>query len=141
MLPAVLVLVALFVLLLAGRIGGAKRADWLPRWPALVFATAAIFVLFKGALTPALILGVLAVLSWRFWPTLSQRRPVQTARPDVEEAEARTILGVGSVATEAEIRAAYRQRMRRAHPDHGGSNAAAARLTAARDRLLARRRG
>lgn len=130
------------MLLLAGRIGGAKRADWLPRWPALVFAAAAIFALFRGALTPAVALAVLAVLAWYFWPSLSQRRPTEpTLRVDVEEAEARRILGVGPKATDAEIRTAYRERMRRAHPDQGGSHANAARLTAARDRLLARRRG
>jgi hypothetical protein len=140
-LPAVLVFAALFVLLLAGRIGGAKRADWLPRWPALVFAGAAIFALFKGAITPAVMLGVLAVGAWYFWPSLSNRRTAQPLRAEVEETEARTILGVGPGATDAEIRSAYRERMRRAHPDRGGSHADAARLTAARDRLLTRRRG
>jgi hypothetical protein len=139
-LPAVLVFAALFVLLLAGRFGGARRADWLPRWPALVFAAAAIFALFRGALTPAVALGVLAVLAWYFWPSLTKRRHASIMQPDVEEAEARRILGVTPTATDAEIRAAYRERMRRAHPDRGGSHAAAARLTAARDRLLARRR-
>ena len=139
MLPAVLVFAAVFVLLLAGRIGGAKRADWLPRWPALVFASAAIFALFKAATTPAIMLGALAVLSWFFWPLLA-KPPAAVPRPDVEEAEAYAILGVAPNATDAEIRSAYRERMRQAHPDQGGSHAGAARLTAARDRLLARRR-
>jgi hypothetical protein len=138
-LPAVLLFAALFVLLLAGRIGGAKRADWLPRWPAIVFAGAAIFALFKAAITPAIMLGALAVLSWFFWPLLA-KRPAAVLRPDVEEVEAQAILGVAPNATDAEIRAAYRARMRQAHPDQGGSHADAARLTAARDRLLARRR-
>jgi hypothetical protein len=113
----------------------------MPRWPALIFAGAAIFALFKGAVTPAVMLVVLSVLSWYFWPSLSAGRTPPTARPSVEEVEARAILGVGPGATEAEIRSAYRERMRRAHPDRGGSHAEAARLTAARDRLLARRRG
>ena len=138
-LPAVLIFAALFVLLLAARIGGAKRADWLPRWPALVFAAASLAALFRGAITPVLGLAALAALAWLFWPSLT-KRPTAPA-VNVEDAEARSILGVGPVATDAEIRTAYRERMRKAHPDHGGSHAAAARLTAARDRLLARRRG
>jgi hypothetical protein len=141
-LPAVFVLAALFVLLFAARLGGAKRADWLPRWPALVFAAAAIIALFRGAVAPAVALSVLAALSWYFWPQLTKLRKAQSApHPDVEEVEARAILGVGPNATEAEIRAAYRQRMRRAHPDRGGNHADAARLTVARDRLVRRRRG
>jgi curved DNA-binding protein CbpA len=48
---------------------------------------------------------------------------------------ARAILGVGPAASAAEIRAAYRRLMRRAHPDLGGANHLAAELNAARDRL------
>lgn len=43
------------------------------------------------------------------------------------------ILGVSSRATSAEIDAAWRGKMRAAHPDAGGSDAAAARLNHARD--------
>jgi len=43
------------------------------------------------------------------------------------------ILGIPSTATPAAIDAAWREMMRAAHPDHGGSNAAAARLNRARD--------
>jgi curved DNA-binding protein CbpA len=50
--------------------------------------------------------------------------------------EAREILGVGDEAGRAEIDAAYRRLMRRAHPDHGGSTGLASQLNAARDRLL-----
>jgi hypothetical protein len=55
------------------------------------------------------------------------------------EAEARRVLGVGELATAAEIQAAYRTRMRTAHPDQGGDEAEAARLNTARDRLLKQR--
>jgi curved DNA-binding protein CbpA len=55
---------------------------------------------------------------------------------NAQDAEARAVLGVGSTATAAEIRAAYRSKMAHAHPDRGGAHADAARLTAARDRLL-----
>ncbi|MBX7249713.1 MAG: molecular chaperone DnaJ [Caulobacteraceae bacterium] len=53
--------------------------------------------------------------------------------------EARRVLGVDVDAGEAEIQAAYRARMRTAHPDQGGDEAVAARLNTARDRLLKKR--
>ncbi|MGL5446578.1 MAG: J domain-containing protein [Rhabdaerophilum sp.] len=43
------------------------------------------------------------------------------------------VLGVAIQATAAEIKAAYRERAQTAHPDKGGSEAAMARLNAARD--------
>ena len=50
------------------------------------------------------------------------------------------ILGLPRDATPDEIRAAYRMKMASAHPDRGGSHNEAARLTAARDRLLKKKR-
>jgi len=50
-------------------------------------------------------------------------------------AEARALLGVEPAASQAEIEAAYRRLMQRAHPDHGGTTGLAAQLNAARDRL------
>jgi DnaJ-domain-containing protein 1 len=44
------------------------------------------------------------------------------------------VLGVSASASAAEIDAAYRAKARAAHPDTGGSDAAMARLNAARDR-------
>ena len=55
-----------------------------------------------------------------------------------EEAEARALLGVADDAGEAEIRAAHRRLVARAHPDHGGSAELTGRLNAARDLLLRR---
>ncbi len=49
--------------------------------------------------------------------------------------EARRILGVGPTADPAEIEAAYRRLMQRAHPDLGGTSGLAAQLNAARDAL------
>lgn len=51
------------------------------------------------------------------------------------EREARSILGVGPDADEAEIQAAYTRLMRMAHPDKGGTTGLASQLNAARDRL------
>ncbi|WP_372055506.1 hypothetical protein P7L74_08170 [Tistrella mobilis] len=58
---------------------------------------------------------------------------------ELSEAEACAILGVEPGAEAAEITAAWRRMMARVHPDHGGSAALAARVNAARDRLLGSR--
>lgn len=62
-----------------------------------------------------------------------------TGADEMSEAEARAILGVEAGAGAAEITAAWRRMMARVHPDHGGSAALAARVNAARDRLLGAR--
>ena len=59
------------------------------------------------------------------------------AQPEPMSAdEARAILGVSAAANRTEIATAYRRLMFRAHPDLGGAPSLAARLNAARDRLL-----
>lgn len=50
------------------------------------------------------------------------------------------VLGVPAAATREEINRAWREAARRAHPDQGGSDAAMARVNAARDRGLAEAR-
>ena len=51
-------------------------------------------------------------------------------------AEAREILGVAANATREEIQAAYARLIRAVHPDAGGTSGLAARINAARDKLL-----
>lgn len=68
----------------------------------------------------------------------SRSRPTIRSEP-ISEAEARSVLGVGSGASEAEIRAAWKRAMGRVHPDQGGTEGLAMRVNAARDRLLKRR--
>ncbi|MGE5501427.1 MAG: J domain-containing protein [Ignavibacteriales bacterium] len=62
-------------------------------------------------------------------------RPSASQRSTMSAEEARSILGVGPGATNAEIDAAYKRLMRMAHPDKGGTSGLAAQLNAARDRL------
>ena len=65
----------------------------------------------------------------------SRQRPIVRSEP-IGEADARAVLGVGPGATEDEIRKAWKRAMTRAHPDQGGTEGLAARVNAARDRLL-----
>jgi hypothetical protein len=99
-------------------------------------------------LAPALSGIVVAALLWRFG-ILGLAAGVATAAvvwllPRVSKAtsvdigleEARALLGLGPTATAEDIRAAHRRRIASAHPDRGGAPGEAARLNAARDRLL-----
>lgn len=139
---ALVALAAIFILLFVARVGAARRVTLIARWPAVALALAALFALARGALWPAIALGSLAALAWELWPRLNSR-PKNQQRPtseDPADAEARAVLGVAANATDADIRAAYRSKMAQAHPDLGGSHNEAARLTAARDRLLKRKK-
>ncbi len=94
-------------------------------------------MLYRGAWTAGLLLAAMAFLAWQFWPQLvAGRRAAHAPSEDPRDAAARALLGLAANASEQQIRSAYRAKMARAHPDRGGSNADAARLTAARDRLL-----
>ncbi len=142
MLPILLILSAVFVLLFVLRMGGAYRLVLVERWPALAFAGAALVLLARGAVWPGLGFGVLAIGAWVLWPAFNRRlrKYDSVAAEDPQDVQARAILGVTVTASESDIRRAYRAKMASAHPDRGGSNAEAARLTAARDRLLRKKR-
>ena len=81
--------------------------------------------------------GLVAALAGR----ANRKGPI--SRPSVSEdmspAEARAILGVTDSASAQDIKAAYARLMKRVHPDQGGSSGLAAKLNAARDRLLRKR--
>lgn len=130
---ALLIVALVFGLLFFGRLAGARRALILERWPAFMLGALALFTLARGGFWLAI--ALLAAAWIAFWLT-APRAPI--APDDVADAEAQQILGVPSGASEEEIRAAYRSKMARAHPDRGGAHHDAARLTAARDRLLKR---
>ncbi|RVT97001.1 molecular chaperone DnaJ [Rhodovarius crocodyli] len=70
---------------------------------------------------------------------LDRVHPDWRSGPPLDEAQAFDLLNLSPGATEAEIKAAHRRAMLRAHPDHGGDEALAARLNAARDLLLRHR--
>lgn len=59
-------------------------------------------------------------------------------RNSMSDDEARQILGVSENASDQEIEQAYRNEMKRAHPDQGGSDWMAAKVNQARDVLLNR---
>jgi len=138
-LPALLALTALFLFLFVGRVGMARRGELIRRWPALALAVAAFVLALRGQIWGAVVCASLAATVWTAWPAFEERmRQNPPARPadDPEDSAARALLGVAPTANAAEIRRAYRAKMAVAHPDRGGKHAEAARLTAARDRLL-----
>lgn len=140
--PALLLLVALFALLFVARVGSGRRGVIAARWPALLLAGAALFAFARGAWQLGIVLAIAAGVLWQLWPRLRAWRatPAKKIAEEPADIEARVILGVGPAATASEIRAAYRAKMVQAHPDRGGSHTEAARLAAARDRLLRRQR-
>lgn len=73
------------------------------------------------------------------WLTLASRTRALPPRVEgLSDAEARSLLGVSIDATPEAVTAAWRRLMARAHPDQGGTEGLAARLNAAKDRLLKR---
>lgn len=143
MVPVLLVLTLIFGVLFFTRLGGVYRAELKRRWPAVAFAAAAFLCLLRGLIGPAITLASFSALTWVMWPQIERWRQPKPASPPQDRPEdfaARTLLGVGANATPDEIRAAYRTKMAQAHPDRGGSHDEAARLTAARDRLLKKKR-
>ncbi len=136
----VLAITGIFVLLGLVRLGGAHRAMLIRRAPALAFAAVAALEVARGGVWTAVALAAAALIAWVAVPSQVQpKHAAAGAAPvDPRDIEARKILGVSLTADAAEIRAAHRAKMAQAHPDKGGSHAAAARLNAARDRLLRR---
>ena len=94
-------------------------------------ALIAIRMLETGRPLVALVIGG-AGYAW--WKTQKPRVPPG------DEAAARALLGVAPGADADTIQAAWRSHIARAHPDAGGSDAAARAVTAARDLLLARKK-
>ncbi|MFZ4110615.1 MAG: molecular chaperone DnaJ [Polymorphobacter sp.] len=112
-----------------------KRGELLPNLARLGGSGMALLLALKllegGHLLGAGVAGLAGAWWWH------KRRPRPGAlRPD--EARALTALGLPPGADAEAVQAAWRRAMATAHPDAGGSNAAASALTAARDLLLKR---
>lgn len=136
----------LLVLVTVGRIGRPVRIR--REWRFLSAAggiaalvAAALLVIREQWIAAAILLAIglslagSARVNPKFRP---KRRPATPTREPMSREEARSILGVGPDATEAEIQAAYKRLIGLAHPDKGGTSGLAAQLNAARDRLLGR---
>lgn len=113
-----------------GRRGAKAGGDW--RAAAAVLAAAASVGAIVAAARGAYVLAATLAASAAFVLAAGRRGGSSV----LSNQEARALLGVGPEATPEEIRAAHRVLIRTAHPDQGGSADLAARLNAARDRLL-----
>jgi hypothetical protein len=112
-----------------------KRGELLPNLVRLGGSGVALLLALKllegGHLAGAAGAGLAGAWWWH------KRRP----RPGVlqpDEARALAVLGLSPGADADAVQTAWRRAMATAHPDAGGSDAAASALTAARDLLLAR---
>lgn len=130
--------VALWAMVRLGRqTERARRGHW--RISATILSAAmlagAVFAVARGAWLIAggmALAGVWLAVQSRIRPVTVKARPVEP----MSKAEARAILGVAADADAQTIHAAWRRLMARAHPDQGGTEGLAARVNAARDRLL-----
>ena len=130
-------------------LGRAKRLGQLPKGPFLhqgraisaIGALAAIAIgglmVFRGILWGGILIFIglsgLGGLKANWRP---QFKPKANAY-DKRTQEALNALGLTILSDKSSIEAAWRERMKTAHPDQGGSTQAAAQLNAARDHLLA----
>ncbi len=149
-LAGVLALVALLSLTsFAARMDGAKLAKTLRLTAGVGLAAAAVFLGIGGRLAAALPLGVLGFYFLTGKQLFSQGRIFpgerRTGRAESEarspharmsRTQAYRILNLPAGASEEDIATAYRELMKRVHPDHGGSEHFAAELNEARDVLL-----
>lgn len=129
MIAKALLIIALgFLLLGALRFAGAPPR---PRWLLPAAAGMAVTALLWRFGIMGVAAGAAVAAALWFLPQL------RTApQRDMGIEEARSLLGLGPTATAEDIRAAHRRRIADAHPDRGGAPGEAARLNAARDRLL-----
>ncbi len=128
-----LAIAVLGALIWLGRRGPKKPNEWRAAAGIIGIAcvVAGVATAIRGLVPAGVIITVVGLAI-----SLAARRTIAVPWGPMTEAQARRILGVGEGATADEIQAAYRSQMRDAHPDRGGQAAEAARLNAARDRLL-----
>jgi len=131
----VLVAIGVWALVRLGRqTEGPRRGQWRV---AATLISAAMLAGGALALSKGAWISGAALVGAALWLTVSSRiRSVPPRAAGLSDTEARSILGVGVDATPETINTAWRRLMGRAHPDQGGTEGLAARLNAARDRLL-----
>jgi hypothetical protein len=113
---------------------GPRRGHWRV---AATLVSAALLVGGALALSKGAWISGLGLVGAALWLVVASRmRTVAIKREAIGDVEARSILGVPVGAEPEEIQAAWRRLMGRAHPDQGGTEGLAAKLNAARDRLL-----
>lgn len=116
-----------------------KRGELVPNLLRLGGTLAAAVLALRMVETGRPIAGlVLGAMAFFWWKTQGGKTLGGKTLKLGEVARARAVLGVGPDADAEAIQAAWRRGMMTAHPDGGGSDAAAQALTAARDLLLKR---
>jgi len=113
-----------------------QRGELLPNLARLGGTGAAALIALRMLETGKPLLALAAAGAGYFWWKTQGAKP---AHPD-DETQALALLGLVRGADADAIQAAWRGRMAQAHPDAGGSDAAARAVTEARDLLLARQR-
>ena len=112
---------------------------------ATVAITGIILLLAITGRLPAIVGGIAALwpLLYSVWQSHKSVRREERIYNDIKnspgpmsESEAREILGVSKNAKEEEIETAYKNLMKKIHPDSGGSDWMTKKLNAARDKLL-----
>jgi DnaJ homolog subfamily C member 19 len=128
----------MIALLLAAALGWwlHKRGELVPNLQRLAVGGAFLFGTIRLLETGRLLPAALAAAGGALWWTFGQR-PSRAVVPQSDMISARALLGVSVDDGPDAIRAAHRKLIAEVHPDRGGSADLAARVTAARDLLLA----
>lgn len=137
---------ALVILVLVSRAFARMKTVEAARWSRITLGLAA--ALFGGLLTlrglavlgaplATFGIGLMAVgAGFRPKPGRGQKPSSGPVATQMSRAEALDVLGLETNATDEEVRVAYRDLMKRVHPDAGGTDGLSRRLTEARDLLL-----
>lgn len=131
----VLAAIGIWALIRLGRQSeGPRRGQW--RIAATMLAAVLIgsgaFAIWRGGIVG----GFIVVCIGLQLAYASRQRTVAPRTEAITVSEAASILGVPVDAGPEAINAAWRRLMARAHPDQGGTEGLAARINAAKDRLL-----
>lgn len=137
-----LALAALLLLLLLQALGKVEShfLGQVIRWTAfMVFVVGISIMFFTGRI--AFAGGGLLLFAIFFGPQILRFfkkifRIREALPPQMDEKEARDILGLGKKATEKDVQEAYRRMIAKNHPDQGGSAYMASKLNEAREVLL-----